>query len=231
MSIFFTKRFLLGKLTDVFTSPSFFVVDCFSHYIILRMVAEYSDSKTLDDLIEEYPRRTEFYRTRGTIKLFMDQYVSAAKDFSQALTEARSARRARVAEHKASGSSGGKKRKGPVKGDSVAQIEDVGSTFGGTELARRGEGGFSPLDLIPIHPLAEPSMPLPMEPQCYFLRASGYLMHAVWLIEEAALKLEGLNRASFMADGMEMRLVNLTEGLYGAVEVILFSSFLLTLVC
>lgn len=73
------------------------------------------------------------------------------------------------------------------------------------------------------HASVLPEAPLPIEPQCLFLRASSYLMHAVWLIESAALKLEEVGRTP-PGDGMELRLCNLSHGRFGGIEVSPISS-------
>jgi hypothetical protein len=72
-------------------------------------------------------------------------------------------------------------------------------------------------DPVPIHPSVLPDAPDPIEPQCLFLRGSSYLQHAMYLIEEAILRLEEVRRGP-IPDGGEMRLSYIENGKYGGVE-------------
>lgn len=164
------------------------------------MVAENTTTETLDALINAHPYRLEFYRTRGVVKIFLDQYAAGARDFTHALVEARAARKGRQAHSREEARQGAKGRKG--KGKASVAPGDL----------------FDSGDSRNQHASVRPEAPLPMEPQCLFLRASSFLMHAVWLIESAALKLEEVGRTS-PGDGMELRLCNLTHGKYGGIEV------------
>ena len=69
-----------------------------------------------------------------------------------------------------------------------------------------------------LHPSVLPDAPDPIEPQCLFLRAAAYLQHAVFLVEEAILKLEGIRKMPTV-DGAELRLCYIENGRYGGVEI------------
>lgn len=69
-----------------------------------------------------------------------------------------------------------------------------------------------------LHPSVLPDAPEPIEPQLLFLRGAAYLQHAVYLIEEAVLKLEGVQKIPAM-DGAELRLCYIENGKYGGVEI------------
>lgn len=193
------------------------------------MVAENTSTAILDHLIMLQPHRLEFYRTRGIVKMFLDQFQSAAKDFTHALLESRAERKRRTP-----GRNGKKKGKGKGK----AKAGGASSAGGGGGGASNGHAATVEEDCTdvalhrpvaapfpvpspddrPQHPSARPDAPLPMEPQCLFLRASSYFTHAVWLIEGAALAIEGVKRNG-TNDGVEVRLCNIAGGRFGGVEV------------
>lgn len=191
------------------------------------MVAENTTTEILDSLINAHPQRLEFYRTRGIVKVFLDQFAAGARDFTHALVEARTARKSRQhlsrEEARASGKS---KKNGKGKASaatSSAMSSTNGSTVSGVHMeeieATRQPNSFDMGEEKPQqHASVGPEAPLPIEPQCLFLRASSYLMHAVWLIESAALKLEEVGRTP-PGDGMELRLCNLSHGRLGGIEV------------
>ena len=110
---------------------------------------------------------------------------------------------------KKKGKAGGPKTNGqaPPSGTSA-------STEGSEGLAIEGPDGES----ILLHPSVLPDAPEPIEPQCLFLRAATYLQHAVFLVEEAIFKLEGIAKVPTV-DGAEMRLCYVENGRYGGVEI------------
>lgn len=188
------------------------------------MVAENTSTAILDHLIALQPHRLEFYRTRGIVKVFLDQFQSAAKDFTYALLESRAERkkRAKAGKKKKKASSAaqgkGKGREGSPgsHGGSTPTVEDDSSEL----VFHRPSSPYtnSTTDDRPQHPSARPEAPLPMEPQCLFLRASSYFTHAIWLIEGAALGIEGVRRNG-TNDGVEVRLCNIPGGRFGGIEV------------
>lgn len=183
------------------------------------MVAENTTTDVLDALINAHPHRIEFYRTRGIVKVFLDQYAAAARDYTHALVEARAARKGRQHLAREEGRANGKK-----KGKSIATSSALVTTQSGIHMEEieaipRQPNSFDLGNEKPQqHSSVLPEAPLPIEPQCLFLRGSSYLMHAVWLIESAALKLEEVGRTP-PGDGMELRLCNLSHGKYGGIEV------------
>ena len=190
------------------------------------MVAENTTTDVLDSLINAHPHRLEFYRTRGIVKVFLDQYAAGARDFTHALVEARAARKGRQHLSREEARANGKKKgKSSMSNSSTALV----TTSGGVHMEEieaipRQPNSFDLGNEKPQqHSSVGPEAPLPIEPQCLFLRGSSYLMHAVWLIESAALKLEEVGRTP-PGDGMELRLCNLSHGRFGGIEV----SFLLT---
>lgn len=167
----------------------------------------------MDDLIEAQPTRLHYFRTRGTVRCFRDEYALAIKDFTHALKESKAIRKARAshhsdevqrpkpkgkqhrAEHKTNGQA-------PPNGTSVP--EDTSEAY---------ESGKAPH----VHPSVGPEAPDPIEPQVLFLRAAAYLQNAVFLIEEAVLGVEGVQKIPAQ-DALELRHSLLTKGKYGGVS-------------
>jgi hypothetical protein len=71
---------------------------------------------------------------------------------------------------------------------------------------------------LPLHSSVLPDAPDPIEPQVLFLRGAAHLQHALFLIESAILRLEGVSKVNTSLDGTEMRLCYLSNGRYGGVE-------------
>lgn len=154
---------------------------------------------------------------------FRDEYPLAIKDFSYAIKEARGLRRAKIAHrnnsmpnekqrgkgHKKKGKSGGSKTNGQAPPNGTSS-----STFGGDMPTVDGPDG----EPLLLHPSVLPDAPDPIEPQCLFLRAAAYLQHAVFLVEEAILRLEGIRKMPTV-DGAELRLCYIENGRYGGVEI------------
>ncbi|KAI0830859.1 hypothetical protein BC628DRAFT_1355945 [Trametes gibbosa] len=195
-------------------------VHFFHEKIPSRQLAESTSTSLLDELIAQNPHRLEFLRTRGIVHCFRDEYALAARDFTHALKEARTIRKARTVHINANlgdkqRSKGAKKKKGKAgSSNSNGQAPPAGTSVseGRTDgVAFEGES-------VMLHPSVLPDAPEPIETQCLFLRAAAYLQHAVFLIEEAIFKLEGIHKMGSV-DGAEMRLCYLENGEYGGVEV------------
>ncbi|KAF7327659.1 CRAL-TRIO-N domain-containing protein [Mycena kentingensis (nom. inval.)] len=191
-------------------------VHFFHEKIPSRQLAEFTTTQVLDDLIERQPQRLEYYRTRGIVHCFRDEFLLATKDFTHALKEARAIRKAKVAHHhnystpaqKGKSKNGKKKKGGKEKAPSVDEE--------GGEARDDPEG-------IPaaMHPSVLDDAPTPLEPQLLFLRGATYLQQAIFLIETAIFKLEGILKLPASAGGgsIDLRLSFLDGGVYGGVEV------------
>ncbi|KAH9914619.1 uncharacterized protein BXZ73DRAFT_54801 [Epithele typhae] len=199
-------------------------VHFFHEKIPSRQLAESTSTHVLDELIAANPTRLEFHRTRGIVHCFRDEYGSAVKDFTHAIREARSIRKARTAhmnsnlgdKQRAKGSK--KKKKGKADGSKTnGQVSPNGTSASAGVLEGISVEGPDGEPIL-LHPSVLPDAPEPIEPQCLFLRAAAYLQHAVFLIEEAILKLENIRKAPSI-DGAEMRLCYIENGKYGGVEI------------
>ncbi|KAH9926427.1 uncharacterized protein B0H18DRAFT_1166506 [Fomitopsis serialis] len=172
---------------------------------VLRVDPYDVDARYVHFFTKRYPPVTEsttthlFFRTRGI-------------DFTHVIKEARASRKAKMAHrnnlpseklrgkgHKKKGKAAGRRqRTSPPNGRVPAQGLGISTIEGPT-------GATAPA-------------PVSIEPQCLFLRASAYLQHAVFLIEEAILKLENIRKAPTV-DGAELRLCYVENGRYGGVEI------------
>ncbi|KAH7924472.1 hypothetical protein BV22DRAFT_1105446 [Leucogyrophana mollusca] len=192
-------------------------VHFFHEKIPSRQLAESTTTQVLDDLISAQPQRLEFYRTRGIVHCFRDEYPAATKDFTYALKEARASRKAQLAHNHVALSSesrgkSGKKKKGSGKSNGQAPPNGTSVSDGPTVEGLDGEP-------LLLHPSVLPDAPDPIEPQLLFLRGAAYLQHAVYLIESAILKLESVSKTPASLDGAELRLCYIEGGRYGGVEI------------
>ncbi|KAF7312387.1 CRAL-TRIO-N domain-containing protein [Mycena indigotica] len=201
-------------------------VHFFHEKIPSRQLAEFTTTQVLDELIQRQPQKLEYYRTRGIVHSFRDEFSLATKDFTHALKEARAIRKAKVSHHhnysaptqngKANGAKGSKKRKGGSK-SKVQPVPDE-------ETGDAGGEGESDDALLP-HPSVLPDAPTPLEPQLLFLRGATYLQQAIHIIESAILKLEGVYKfpatspGGSSVNGVDLRLSLLEGSVYGGVEI------------
>ncbi|KAH9486231.1 hypothetical protein JR316_0000295 [Psilocybe cubensis] len=193
-------------------------VHFFHEKIPSRQLAESTTTNVLDDLIAMYPQRLEYYRTRGIVHCFRDEFPQATKDFTHALKEARAVRKAKMAHHN-NGSQNdsrttkhGKRRKGSSAAHTNGQAPPDGTSA--------MENGVEGSDGEPFlkHPSVLEDAPDPIEPQLLFLRGAAYLQHAMHLIETAVLNLEGVSKTPSI-DGAELRLCYIEHGKYGGIEI------------
>ncbi|KAF8633563.1 hypothetical protein AX15_001361 [Amanita polypyramis BW_CC] len=189
-------------------------VHFFHEKIPSRQLAESTTTKVLDELIAAQPQRLEFYRTRGIVHCFRDEYIQATKDFTYALKEARAVRKAKMT-HRANTNvqpeprphkSKSKKRKGCTAKHLQTPPDSI------------EDGDAAESDPVKLHPSVLPDAPDPIEHQMLFLRGAAYLQQVIFMIESAILKLEGITKASSI-DGAELRLCCIEDGKYGGVEI------------
>ncbi|THH14486.1 hypothetical protein EW146_g5845 [Bondarzewia mesenterica] len=193
-------------------------VHFFHEKIPSRQLAESTTTQVLDELIASHPQRLELFRTRGIVHTFRDDYTFATRDFTHALKEARNLRKARTLHRNTAMSIRGnsksiKKKKADSRKKSNGQAPPNG-TSASADGAEDNTEGDPPLP----HPSVRPDAPEPIEPQLLFLRGATYLQHAIFLIEQAILKLEGIRKVP-SNDGAELRLCYIENGRYGGVEI------------
>jgi hypothetical protein len=187
----------------------------------LRQLAESTTTAVLDSLIAAQPHRLEFFRTRGIVHCFRDEFALAVKDFTYVLKESRARRKAisfhqtngipnepRIKNKKKKGKSGSSKMHGQAPADGTSTPSSLdGPTIDGPD----GEP-------LLLHPSVLPDAPDPIESQSLFLRGAAYLQHAIYLIEQAVLRLEGVRKEPTI-DGAELRLCYIENGRYGGTEI------------
>ena len=144
----------------------------------------------------------------------------AVKDFTHVIREARALRKAKMM-HRTNGMPSeqrgkGRKKKGkPVhtKMNGQAPVDGTSTPPEGPTVVDGPDG-----EALILHRSVLPDAPEPIEPQCLFLRGSAYLQHAVHLIEQAMLNLEGIKK-ELTLEGAELRLCYVEGGKYGGVEI------------
>ncbi|KAF8910173.1 hypothetical protein CPB84DRAFT_1724033 [Gymnopilus junonius] len=192
-------------------------VHFFHEKIPSRQLAESTSTNVLNELIAAYPQRLEYYRTRGIVHCFRDEFQLAAKDFTHALKEARAVRKAKMGHHSTTpqtesrANKHGKRRKNAAGNRTNGQAPPDGTSV---------MDGVDNSDGEPLlkHPSVLEDAPDPIEPQLLFLRGAAYLQHCIYLIESTVLKLEGIRKTPSV-DGAELRLCYIENGKYGGVEV------------
>ncbi|TDL20945.1 hypothetical protein BD410DRAFT_790297, partial [Rickenella mellea] len=185
-------------------------VHFFHEKIPSRQLAESTTTSILDELIAANPQRLEFFRTRGIVHCFRDEYTLAIKDFTHALKEARALRRARTSHN--GGANGATETR--AKGKRKKAKSNGQAPPSGTSAVVEGPDG----EQLLLHPSVLPDAPDPIEPQLLFHRGAAYLAHALFAVEEAILKLEGIQKAP-VGDGAELRLCYIENGKYGGTEI------------
>ncbi|KAK0472868.1 hypothetical protein IW261DRAFT_1506230, partial [Armillaria novae-zelandiae] len=149
-------------------------------------------------------------------ELTTTQYPEATKDFTYALKESRTARKAKVAHTDCGGPSESrtkstKKRKNGSSGKTNGQAPLTGMST--VDLSVEGQDG----EPLCIHLLVLPDAPDPIKPQLLFLHGAAYLQHAAFLIEATVLQLKGIHKAP-STGGAELQLCYLENGKYSGVE-------------
>jgi len=208
MSTSSMKRSHLGKLLALFSFSG-------SLIRLFRQLAESTTTKVLDELIAGHPQRLEYYRTRGIVHCFRDEFAQAIKDFTFALKETRSIRKAKLAHHQSLSlkeSKQGKRRKGRAAHRTNGQAPAEGTSVMDNDMDSSDKEHIVPLSSSPE------DVPDPLEPQLLFFRGAAYLQQAIHLIESAVLNLEGVKKTT-SADGTELRLCYIENGKYGGVEI------------
>lgn len=188
---------------------------------LCRTLALSTDTTLLDQLILSNPHRLEYYRTRGIVHGFKQDYPAAIRNFTQALVQAKATRKAKA--HHAEVAAGTRTRKKGKGGKSKGKgkEEHGAATNGG------GGGADSSSASTPAREEAtsigkEPGDDL--ERQMLFHRGMAHFHYACKLLEDAALDIEGVEKPSggLSNEGGELTLRNVgivlkdeVAGLYG----------------
>ncbi|KAG9033018.1 hypothetical protein FRB95_000680 [Tulasnella sp. JGI-2019a] len=180
-------------------------VHFFHEKIPVRQLVQYSSISILDELILDYPRQLAYYRTRAILAAARDEYPAAIQDFTYVLHEVRASRSVRTPISD-KGERNGRKRK-----------ENHHHHHKGGNHATRSTTETQ-VAIMKQHPSTLPHAPQALEMQIVFLRGVAQLHHALFLIEDAAWKLERVPKMP-ATDGPDMRLSYIPNGKYGGIEI------------
>jgi len=179
-----------------------------------RSLASSTPTTTLDELIFAYPHQLEYYRTRGVVRSFREEYSLAIKDFTHALKEIRIRRRNDKNHGSDQRASKTKKRKGPSSSQSHTNGQAPSDGTAVPEgMMERSDGG-----LPSLHPSMQSDAPEPFETQLLFFRGAAHLQQAIHIIEASVIEIEGIKKPADF-DSPDLRLCCLTNGRYGGVEI------------
>ncbi|KAF8336559.1 uncharacterized protein EI90DRAFT_3152679 [Cantharellus anzutake] len=161
-----------------------------------------TDTRLLDHLIEVKPEQLEYWRTRGIVHTFRDEFPEAIKDFTHGLSHCRAIRKARQGtDH---GSPNGSDlpnmaKKGKDASRSTAPFAgeeaDIATLLGSPVFPIDATSGFtSPFSKThrEYHPSSLPDAPDPLELQFLFQRGIAQLMNACSSIEQGVFRIEML---------------------------------------
>lgn len=162
----------------------------------IRTLALSTDTTLLDQLIASNPHRLEYYRTRGIVHGFKQDYPSAIRNFTQALSQAKAARKAKQYH---AGDTGGKtSRKKGKGGKSNGKQKESAPTESASVPAREEATGIG----------KEAGDDL--ERQMLFHRGMAHFHYACTLIEDAVLDIEEVEhpQGGLSNEGGELTLRN-----------------------
>ncbi|KAF9535603.1 hypothetical protein CPB83DRAFT_842039 [Crepidotus variabilis] len=183
-------------------------VQFFHEKIPSRHLSQTTTTCVLDELISAHPQRLEYYRTRGVVQCFRDEFPQAIKDFTHALKDLRATRKSMT-----------------VHSERLSQTEP---RTGKATQVRKGKSArqtdrdylsdATPNNHLLSSPIIDEKFLNPLEPQVLFFRGTAYLLQAVFLIEAAILRLEGVTKKK-SSEVPDLRLSSLPNSKYGGVEV------------
>ncbi|KAF8314474.1 hypothetical protein DL93DRAFT_2167267 [Clavulina sp. PMI_390] len=167
-------------------------------------------TEALDALITARPDHLEYYRTRGVVHCFLEQYDLAIRDFTFGLRQALAARKKKRQEqhddeHEDEGEDS--------HNTNALDVDESRTGAHGRRRRRKDEdngleesflSGGSKENPALLHHSLGPSAPDPLETQLLFNRAGANLNYAIHLIERTVLSLEGVPFPT--SDSPEVRL-------------------------
>ncbi|KAI5481574.1 hypothetical protein MNV49_002800 [Pseudohyphozyma bogoriensis] len=171
-------------------------VNFFHEKIPSRTLALSTDTLLLDQLIAKNPNKLEYYRTRGIVHGFKQDYQAAIRNYTDALIQAKNVRKAKMFHSNESGNKGGKKK---GKGGKSSSKDKERAPDASASVPAREEAtamGKEPGDDI--------------ERQMLFHRGMAHFHYACKLIEDAVLDIEGIEKpqGGLSNEGGELTLRN-----------------------
>ncbi|KAK4058374.1 hypothetical protein OIO90_000532 [Microbotryomycetes sp. JL221] len=196
-------------------------VHFFHEKIPSRTLATSTDTDLLDDLILRNPNNLEYYRTRGVVHGFKQDYSTAIRGYTQALQQAKATRKAK--QHHSDLNNGrprkGRNGKGPGGSKRKTKLSrDTDSPDEGPPNDTTTSGHDETADNIGNEPGDD------LERQILFHRGMAYFHWACKMLEDTALDIEGIEKpiGGLSNEGGELTLRNVgivlndeQAGLYG----------------
>lgn len=178
-------------------------------------------------MIAVAPERLEFYRTRGIVHTFKQNYPEAIRNFTTGIAQSKAARKARDhAGAAAAGKAGRKKGAKAGNRSAAARLAEAAAAAASWEAADVGGGGGGGAS-VPAGEAAEGIGHEPgddLERQLLFHRAMAHYHYACKTLEDAVLDIEEVTKpeGGLSNEGGELTLRNLgillkdeSAGLYG----------------
>ena len=201
---------------------------------LTRTLAASTSPAALDGLITLAPERLEFYRTRGIVHTFKQNYPEAIRNFTTGIAQSKAARKAKEhAEAVATGKANKRKTSKPANKSSAARLAEAAAAAVSWDAADAGTanggagGGAGGGASVPAGEVAEGIGHEPgddLERQLLFHRAMAHFHFACKTLEDAVLDVEEVHKpeGGLSNEGGELTLRNLgillkdeSAGLYG----------------
>ncbi|KAM0748296.1 hypothetical protein T439DRAFT_317006 [Meredithblackwellia eburnea MCA 4105] len=198
-------------------------VGFFHEKIPSRTLASSTDTTLLDQLITNNPTKLEYYRTRGIVLGFKQDYSAAIRNFTAALSQAKAARKVKMHHENLAGGGSKSSRKKGGSGGGKAGRGGPGSMNGADSGSGGADEDSSSAGPPPVMFGKEPGDDV--ERQIMFHRGMAHFHAACKIIEDAVLDIEGIEKpqGGLSNEGGEMTLRNIgivlkddLLGLYGS---------------
>ena len=190
-----------------------------------RQICE-TDTSLLDRLIAARSGQLEYWRTRGIVHAFRDEFTDAIKDFTYGVNQSRTIRKARRdVESESPNDLSKATKKGKIRWRSTAP------PFPGEE-GDNANGLDSPIFPVEAagastflstyreyHQSSFPDAPEPLELQFLFQRGVTHLMHACSCIEQAILRTEAVPTPPPEGPDIRLSRLDFLSPKYGGVEI------------
>ncbi|KAM0788350.1 hypothetical protein ACM66B_001491 [Microbotryomycetes sp. NB124-2] len=188
-------------------------VHFFHEKIPSRTLAASTNTEVLDHLIARNPKRLEYYRTRGIVHGFKQDYSTAIRGYTQALQQSKAVRAAKqehadvhngIRRKKGRGGGGGKRK--PTKSGRSADEAAADDSAEDLLLSKDANEGTDDSPASTIGKEAGDDL----ERQLLFHRGMSYFHWACKLLEDTALDIEGVEKpvGGLSNEGGELTLRN-----------------------
>ncbi|KAK4051880.1 hypothetical protein OIV83_002585 [Microbotryomycetes sp. JL201] len=197
-------------------------VHFFHEKIPSRTLAASTNTDVLDNLIARNPSRLEYFRTRGIVHGFKQDYSAAIRGYTQALQQSKAIRTAKQEHTDAHNGVRRKKGKGAKRKVKTGKPSDDQAAEDSAEDSQ-GKDLVDIVDQMPASTIGKEAGD-DLDRQLLFHRGMSYFHWACKLLEDAALEIEGVEKpiGGLSNEGGELTLRNVgivltheQEGLLG----------------